>query len=93
MSACTEPKVSASSYTPADSQVLTAIPFIAEFSLICSNGDQPSLYADIEGSLVPVTKAIEGNKYQVTDIALIRRYQPSLGEVLNFQWNSPLICF
>ena len=66
MSACTEPKVSASSYTPSDSQVLTAIPFIAEFSLTCANGDQPSLYADIDGNLVPVTKAIEGDKYQVT---------------------------
>ena len=65
MSACTEPKVSASSYTPSDSQVLTAIPFIAEFSLACSNGVQPSLYADIDGNLVPVTKAIEGEKYQV----------------------------
>ena len=65
MSACTEPKVSASSYTPSDSQVLTAIPFIAEFSLTCANGDQPSLYADIDGNLVPVTKAIEGDKYQV----------------------------
>ena len=65
MSACTEPKVSASSYTPSDSQVLTAIPFIAEFTLACANGDQPSLYADIDGNLVPVTKAIEGEKYQV----------------------------
>ena len=65
MSACTEPKVSASSYTPSDSQVLTAIPFIAEFSLTCANGEQPSLYADIDGNLVPVTKAIEGEKYQV----------------------------
>ena len=33
--ACTNPKVSASSYTPADSQVLAAIPFIAEFTLEC----------------------------------------------------------
>ena len=65
MSACTDPKVTASSYTPADSQVLTAIPFIAEFSLACANGDKPSLYADIDGTLVPVTQGIEGDKYQV----------------------------
>ena len=65
LSACTEPKAEAISYTPDDSQVLTAIPFIAEFSLTCANGDQPSLYADIDGNLVPVTKAIEGEKYQV----------------------------
>ena len=65
LSACTEPEVAASSYTPSDSQVLTAIPFIAEFTLTCANGDQPSLYADIDGNLVPVTKALEGEKYQV----------------------------
>ena len=28
MSACSDPKITASSYTPADSQVLTAIPFM-----------------------------------------------------------------
>ena len=66
MSACSNPKITASSYTPADSQVLTAIPFIAEFSLVCSSGDLPSaLWADIDGVLVPVTQSLEGDKYQV----------------------------
>ena len=66
MSACSDPKITASSYTPADSQVLTAIPFIAEFSLVCSSGDLPSaLWADIDGVLVPVTQSLEGDKYQV----------------------------
>ena len=47
-------------------QVLTAIPFIAEFSLACTNGEKPSaLYADIDGVLVPVTQSLEGDKYQV----------------------------
>ena len=68
MSACTDPKVTASSYTPADSQVLTAIPFIAEFSLACSNGEKPGLWADIDGALVPVAQSIEGDKYQVNII-------------------------
>ena len=45
--------------------MLTAIPFIAEFSLACANGEKPSLYADIDGTLVPVTQGIEGDKYQV----------------------------
>jgi translocon-associated protein subunit delta len=66
MSACTDPKVTASSYTPADSQVLTAIPFIAEFSLVCGNGEKHALYANIDGILVPVTQSIEGDKYQVS---------------------------
>eukprot|EP00092_Neocalanus_flemingeri_P001575 GFUD01001680.1.p1 GENE.GFUD01001680.1~~GFUD01001680.1.p1 ORF type:complete len:164 (+),score=37.58 GFUD01001680.1:205-696(+) len=66
MSTCTEPKVAASSYTPADSQVLSVIPFIAEFSLACANGETPTLYADIEGHLVPVIQSLEGDKYQVS---------------------------
>ena len=66
MSACSDPKITASSYTPADSQVLTAIPFIAEFSVQCGSGDKPSqLWADIDGALVPVTQSLEGDKYQV----------------------------
>merc|ERR1712172_158649 len=35
---CENPKVQASSYTSSDSQVLTHIPFITEFTLTCSNG-------------------------------------------------------
>jgi len=63
---CTDPKVEASSYTPADSQVLAAIPFIAEFTLACGNGEKPALFADIDGSLVPVTQSVDGAKYQVS---------------------------
>jgi len=66
MSTCTEPKVTASSYTPSDSQVLSAIPFIAEFSLACANGETPALFADINGALVPVIQSLEGDKYQVS---------------------------
>ena len=66
MSTCTEPKVAASSYTPSDSQVLSSIPFIAEFSLTCANGETPALFADIDGTLVPVIQSLEGNKYQVS---------------------------
>ena len=55
----------ASSYTPADSQVLASIPYIAEFSLECSNGEAPALYADVEGVLLPVTQSLDGSKYQV----------------------------
>jgi len=66
VSTCTEPSVTASSYTPTDSQVLSAIPFIAEFTLTCANGEQPALYADIEGQLVPVVQSLEGDKLQVS---------------------------
>jgi len=63
---CKDPKVKADSYTPADSQVLASIPFIAEFSLECSNGEKPALYADVEGTLIPVTQTLDGSKYQVS---------------------------
>jgi len=71
--ACTDPKVEASSYTPADSQVLAAIPYIAEFTLTCGNGDAPALYADIEGSLVPVPTTVDGAKYQVSWIKDLKK--------------------
>ena len=58
-------KVKADSYTPADSQVLASIPFITEFTLECSNGEAPALYADVEGALIPVTQTLDGSKYQV----------------------------
>jgi len=73
MAACANPKVKASSYTPSDSQVLSAIPFIAEFSLACDGGETPALYADIEGVLMPVTKAIEGDKYQVSWVTEVKK--------------------
>jgi len=70
--ACEKPQVQASSYTPADSQVLNAIPFITEFTLACGNGEKPVLYADIEGELVPVVQSADGAKYQVSWIRDIK---------------------
>ena len=46
-------------------QVLNAIPFIAEFSLSCSNKETPLLYAEVEGNLIPVTQSTDGSKDQV----------------------------
>jgi len=63
---CTDPKASASSYTPADSQVLNAIPYIAEFSLSCGNGEAPALFALLDGALYPVTQSADGAKYLVS---------------------------
>ena len=49
---CDNPKVQASSYTSTDAQILTHIPFIAEFTLTCSNGEASiPLYASINGAL------------------------------------------
>ena len=32
---------------------------------IFRNGEKPTLYADIDGALYPVTRSLDGNKYQV----------------------------
>jgi translocon-associated protein subunit delta len=62
--------VQASSYTPNDAQVLTHIPYVAEFSLTCSNAaaaNNAQLYADIEGKLVPVVRSQDaGGRYQLS---------------------------
>jgi len=67
-SACENPKVTASSYTPTDAQALTHIPFIAEFSLTCKGvaptGDVP-IYANVEGNMIQVARSKDGSKYQV----------------------------
>merc|ERR1712130_969892 len=73
MAVCTNPRVTASSYTPSDSQVLAAIPFIAEFKLACDGGETPALYADIDGILMPATKSAEGDKYQVSWTQEVRK--------------------
>jgi len=70
---CTTPEVKASSYTPADSQVLNAIPYIAEFTLACGNGEKPALYADIDGGLYPVTQSVDGTKYQVSWVKELKK--------------------
>lgn len=55
----------ASSYTPSDAQVLTHIPFVADFSLTCANGAKNvNLYAELEGGIFPVPRLADG-RYQV----------------------------
>jgi len=63
--ACDNPKVQATGYTLTDSQVLSEITNIAEFTLSCENDEKPDLYADIEGSFHPVVTSADGLKYQV----------------------------
>lgn len=64
---CEKPKVQASQYTPSDSQILTHVPFIAEFTLACSNGAaNVPLYAYVDGAIAPVVKSKDGSKYQVS---------------------------
>lgn len=64
---CSNPKVQATSYTPADAEVLTHIAYITEFTLTCSNGaTNVNLFADINGAVLPVIRSQDGSKYQVS---------------------------
>jgi len=64
--ACSNPTVSAQSYTTQDATVLTNLAFIAEFHLKCNDGSQGiSLYAEIDGKTLPAARVGEG-KYQVS---------------------------
>ena len=81
-SSCTNPKVTATSYTASDAQVLTHVPFITEFGLACSNGASGvNLYANVDGSLLPVVKSADGKKYQVSWTKDLKEAKPGDYEV------------
>ncbi|XP_026473794.1 translocon-associated protein subunit delta-like [Ctenocephalides felis] len=64
---CSNPEVTATSFTTQDATIVTNIAFIAEFTLKCSPS-VPSgipLYAEIDGKVMP-TARIGDNKYQVS---------------------------
>ncbi|XP_014247319.1 translocon-associated protein subunit delta [Cimex lectularius] len=63
---CTNPEVTATSYTTKDGTVITNVAFVAEFTLKCSNGasDLP-LYAEINGKTFPAVQ-FDKDHYQVS---------------------------
>uniref|UniRef100_A0A4D5RAI4 Translocon-associated protein subunit delta n=1 Tax=Scolopendra viridis TaxID=118503 RepID=A0A4D5RAI4_SCOVI len=64
---CQNPQVSSESYTTTDATVVVNIAFIAQFTVKCSNNVKNlNLYADVNGKIIPVTKSLEENKYQVS---------------------------
>ena len=84
---CTQPEVSAQSYTTPDATILTNIGFVAEFSLKCGNGVQnPALFAELGGKTQPVAR-IGPNKYQVRSYLCSDTAVPvaNLEPVRNFQ--------
>jgi len=65
--ACDNAKTSLMSYTASDAQVLTHIPFIAQFSLTCKGvqaNDVP-LYANVDGTWAQVATSKDGSQYQL----------------------------
>jgi len=65
--ACDNAKTSLMSYTASDAQVLTHVPFIAQFSLTCQGvqaTDVP-LYANVDGNWAQVATTKDGAQYQL----------------------------
>lgn len=61
---CENPQVNSKSFTTLDATIVANIAYISEFEMQCSSGAPATLYADIEGSIVPVS-VVGNNKFQV----------------------------
>lgn len=73
---CQKPEVAASAYVTEDATVLTNVAFTTQFVLKCSNGVKGiSLYAEIEGKVLPAVRLSADNKYQVREVC--RTYERS----------------
>lgn len=73
---CTNPQLTSTSFTTEDATIVTNIAYISEFTLKCSNGQVPPLYAEVNGNIVPVS-VVGPNQYQVsnlTDVQNLTRF-------------------
>ncbi|KAJ8923490.1 hypothetical protein NQ315_010068 [Exocentrus adspersus] len=64
-SSCLNIDVTSKSFTTQDATIVSNIGYISEFTVGCSSGDVTSLYAELEGNLVPVS-VVGSSKYQVS---------------------------
>ncbi|XP_055859272.1 translocon-associated protein subunit delta [Episyrphus balteatus] len=63
---CSSPKVTVSSFSTTDATILTQLAHVGEFTLKCSNGEKPQLFAEFEcGKVVPVAR-VGDDKYQIS---------------------------
>ncbi|RZC35843.1 TRAP-delta domain containing protein [Asbolus verrucosus] len=62
---CTNPQITSTSFTTQDATIVTNIAYISDFTLKCGNGEASTLYAEINGNIVPVSIVGE-NQYQVS---------------------------
>ncbi|XP_044257334.1 translocon-associated protein subunit delta-like [Tribolium madens] len=62
---CTKPEITSTSFTTQDATIVTNIAYIADFTLKCSNGQVPPLYAEVNGNIVPVS-VVGPNQYQIS---------------------------
>lgn len=64
-SSCTNPEITSETFTTQDATIVTSIAYVSEFQVKCKTGTATNLYADIEGSIVPVSVVGQG-LYQVS---------------------------
>lgn len=63
-SSCTNPEVTSKSFTTQDATIVSNIAYISEFTVKCDSGDIGSIYAELDGNVVPVS-IVGPNRYQV----------------------------
>nr|CAB3266614.1 translocon-associated protein subunit delta-like [Phallusia mammillata] len=64
---CVQPTPSFSHYTSNNEKLSQSSAVVVEFTLKCKNKvDDLLLFADVEGTQIPVTKSPEGNNFQVS---------------------------
>lgn len=63
---CSNPEVAATSFTTLDATIVTNIAYISEFSVKCSSGKLGNLYAELDGTISPVS-TVGNNRFQVSN--------------------------
>lgn len=54
-SSCINPEIISETFTTQDATIVTNVAYVSEFQIKCKTGTATNLYADIEGSIVPVS--------------------------------------
>lgn len=62
---CLNPEISSETFTTQDATIVTNIAYICEFQVRCKSGVAANLYAEIDGSIVPIS-VIGPNTHQVS---------------------------
>lgn len=69
-SSCSKPEVTSNSFSTQDATIVSNIAYISEFTVKCGSGDIGSIYAELDGNVVPVS-VVGPNRYQVRKFLLL----------------------
>lgn len=72
-SSCSKPEVTSKSFTTQDATIVSNIAYISEFTVKCGSDDIGSIYAELDGNVVPVS-IVGPNRYQVSFINFRSQY-------------------